>query len=59
MGSERMTQRELKRVAQWKCEDIVFCLSACDDATKLWLGSSDSGVYEFDVASEKPARTWR
>jgi WD40 repeat protein len=55
MESEQMP-RELKRLAEWKCEDIVFCLAASGDATKLWLGSSDSRVYEFDISSEKPER---
>lgn len=51
-----MTAGQLQRVAQWRCQDIVFCLNAADDATRLWLGSSDAGVYEFDLSAEKPER---
>lgn len=48
--------KQLKQIAHWPCQDIVFCLAASDDHRRLWLGSSDAGVYEFDVTVEKPAR---
>jgi len=51
-----MDPKNLNEVTQWSCQDIVFCLAASDDQDKLWLGSSDAGVYEFDIAAEKPQR---
>ncbi len=51
-----MNPRDLNRVAEWPSQDIVFCLAASNDYNRLWLGSSDAGVYELDVSAEEPQR---
>lgn len=51
-----MQPTDFHRLAQWPCQDIVFCVQASDDARKVWVGSSDSGVYEMDISVEKPDR---
>ncbi|MCA9052409.1 MAG: hypothetical protein KDA75_01165, partial [Planctomycetaceae bacterium] len=38
------------------CDDIVFGLARVPDTSRLLIGSSNFGVYEFDVAAEKPER---
>lgn len=51
-----MMPHDFERVAEWPSDDIVFCLAGSDDGRRLWLGSSDAGVYELDVSPEKPER---
>ena len=51
-----MDPKNLKLIAAWPAQDILFCLAGSDDGSLLWLGSSDSGVYEFDISKEKPER---
>ena len=48
--------KQLKRDATWRAQDILFGLERVPESQKLILGSSDFGVYEFDVAAEKPER---
>jgi WD40 repeat protein len=48
--------KNLKQLSHWSCQDIVFALAASQDGRRLWLGSSDAGVYEFDLTAEKPER---
>ena len=47
----------LKRLAEWKADDIVFCIARIPAGERLLIGGSDFKVYEFDVAAEKPQRT--
>lgn len=51
-----MNPTDLKRVEKWPCKDILFCVAAADDATRCWIGSSDSGVYGFDPSVDPPER---
>lgn len=51
-----MHPKNLKRVREWTTPDIVFCVAASDDSSRLWLGSSDAGVYEMNLADDKPER---
>ena len=51
-----MQPSNLHQLTKWPCQDIVFCLAASDDSSRLWLGSSDAGVYEMDLTKEKPQR---
>jgi WD40 repeat protein len=48
--------RQLKRVADWHGEDILFCIARLPETARLFVGSSDFKVYELDVAAESPAR---
>lgn len=47
---------KIERLSSWRCPDIVFGLASEPDSTKLFLGSSDFGVYEFETSVEKPER---
>jgi WD40 repeat protein len=47
----------LKRVAEWKSDDIQFCIARVPQTGRLLIGSSDFRVYELDAAAEKPERT--
>lgn len=51
-----MDPSKLKIAQEWPAQDIVFCLEASDEANKIWFGSSDAGVYELDLTTEKPER---
>ncbi len=51
-----MTPEKLKRTKEWNSQDIVFSIAHDPDSARIWLGSSDFGVYEFDTAAEKPER---
>ncbi len=44
----------LKRTAEWSLPDILLSIAASDDASRVWLGSSDANVYEMDLTAEKP-----
>ena len=46
----------LKRVAEWKADDILFCIARIPQTGRLLIGGSDFKVYEFDAAAEKPER---
>lgn len=48
--------RQLKRIADWQSEDILFCIARAPHTERLFVGSSDFRVYELDVAAEKPER---
>ncbi len=48
---------ELKRVSDWSCKDILFCIALDDDSRRLWVGSSDARVYEIDLAADKPVES--
>jgi len=48
--------KHLKRVAEWKSDDILFCIARIPETERLLIGSSDFKVYEFDAAAEKPER---
>lgn len=51
-----MTPEKLKRTNEWTSQDILFSIAHDPDSKRIWLGSSDFGVYEFDTAAEKPER---
>jgi WD40 repeat protein len=51
-----MTNLKLESQQEWRCEDIVFGLARVPETERLLLGSSDFGVYEFDVGAETPER---
>ena len=46
----------LKRIADWRSDDILFSIARLPDSERLFVGSSDFRVYEFDVSVEKPER---
>jgi len=48
--------KQLRRVADWKCDDILFCIARLPETERLFVGSSNFQVAEFDVAAEKPER---
>lgn len=45
---------QLKRVKDWSIDGIFFCVAHEPATSRLFCGSSDFKVYEFDVAPEKP-----
>ncbi len=47
---------KLERTGEWNSQDILFSLARIPESKKLFVGSSDFHVYEFDVAQEKPER---
>ena len=51
-----MIPNQLKRTDEWQSKDIVFAVEHDPETSRVWIGSSDFGVYEFDVAKEKPER---
>lgn len=51
-----MNSFKLEQTQEWRCNDIVFGLARVPETQRLLIGSSDFGVYEFDVAAEKPER---
>ena len=51
-----MTPKQLKRTNDWNCSDIVFSIEHDPESSQVWIGSSDFGVYELEVAKEKPER---
>ena len=53
---DSMTTFKIDQQHEWKCEDIVFGLARVPESQRFLIGSSDFGVYEFDVAVEKPER---
>lgn len=48
--------KQLRRVAEWKSDDILFAIARAPGGERLFLGSSDFRVYELDVAAETPHR---
>jgi WD40 repeat protein len=48
--------KHLKRLAEWKSDDILFAVARVPQTGRLFLGCSDFKVYEFDAAAEKPER---
>ena len=52
-----MTPDKLKRTDEWNSKDILFCIAKEPQQPRVWLGSSDFGVYEFDTSQEKPEWT--
>jgi len=48
--------KNLRRVAEWKSEDILFAVARVPATERLFVGSSDFGVHEFDLAAEQPQR---
>jgi WD40 repeat protein len=48
--------KHLRRVAEWKSEDIAFAIARVPATERLFVGSSDFGVHEFDVVAEPPQR---
>jgi len=47
---------KLARADKWNQSDILFCVARPNDSDRLFVGSSDFGVYEFDLSAEKPER---
>lgn len=48
--------KHLRRVAEWKSDDILFAIARVPATERLFVGSSDFGVHEFDAAAEAPQR---
>ena len=48
--------KHLRRVDEWKSEDILFAIASDQVTERLFVGGSDFGVYEFDAAAEQPQR---
>lgn len=48
--------KHLRRVAEWKSDDILFAIARVPASERLFVGSSDFGVHELDVAVESPLR---
>lgn len=51
-----MNAKNLKRINEWKSQDILFCIAEDFANSRLWVGSSDFKIYEVDVTQEKPVR---
>ena len=45
---------KLETVKEISRSDILFCAARAPHSTRLFVGSSDGGVYAVDVADEKP-----
>lgn len=46
----------LQRLAEWKSDDILFCVARVPDSERLLIGGSDFQVCEFDASAGKPER---
>ncbi len=51
-----MIPNDLKRTDEWNSKDIVLCVAHDQISDRVWLGTSDFGVYEFLRSGEKPER---
>ncbi len=47
---------KIERTGEWNSKDILFSIARLPETEKLFIGSSDFRVYEFDVSIEKPER---
>ncbi|QDU40176.1 WD domain, G-beta repeat [Maioricimonas rarisocia] len=47
---------KITRASQWNQSDILFCIARPSGSDRIYVGSSDFGVYEFDSSAEKPER---
>jgi len=52
-----MIPTNLKKTTEWRFDDILFCIASDTGSSRVWFGSSDFNVYEFDTSQEKPERT--
>lgn len=48
--------KKLRRLKEVRGSDILFSIAARGDDGRVLVGSSDAGVYELDMSSEKPER---
>lgn len=48
--------KHLRRLAEWTSDDILFAVVRVPATQRLFLGSSDFRVHEFDLAAEQPQR---
>ncbi|MFG0336127.1 MAG: WD40 repeat domain-containing protein [Maioricimonas sp. JB049] len=48
---------KLARASRWNQSDILFCIARPAGSDRIFVGSSDFGVYELDASSETPQRT--
>lgn len=48
--------KNFKRTREIRSTDILFAIANCPDRKSVLLGSSDAGVYELDLTSEKSDR---
>jgi len=48
--------QNFKRTREIRSTDILFAIANCPDRKSVLLGSSDAGVYELDLTTEKPDR---
>lgn len=48
--------KQLRRTAEWRSDDILFCIARVPETARLLVGSSDFKLYELDVAAETPER---
>lgn len=46
----------LRRVGDWRADDILFCIARRSDSQRLIIGSSDFSVFEFDASEANPER---
>lgn len=46
--------KKLKRARQWKTPHILFSIARIPDSQRIVVGSSDSRIYELDLADENP-----
>lgn len=48
--------KQLRRLNQWNSDDILFCITRVPDTGRVFVGSSDFRLYEFDTEAENPER---
>ncbi len=47
---------DLRRLAEWRSQDILFCIARAPGDPRLLVGSSDFGVDALDPTADKPQR---
>lgn len=48
--------KRLRRLHQWNSDDILFCIARLPETGRVFVGSSDFRIYEFDTEAENPER---
>jgi WD40 repeat protein len=51
-----MNPKQLKQAKQWKWDDILFCIATNAPSERIFVGSSDFSVSEFDPWAESAER---